>query len=132
MELSIQERLKDLRVKRGLTLDQLAGQTHLSKSALGSHGDEGDSFSSRVYQEPAVSNAVALPAGNGIFTATWTERITHNTLRCNVVCQMGRRPLCPHNKPARCLLCREHSAGCCQQPVSRSVCSFFQTGLTFC
>ena len=34
MELSIQERLKDLRVERGLTLEQLAKQTHLSKSAL--------------------------------------------------------------------------------------------------
>ena len=40
MELSIQERLKDLRVERGLTLEQLAEQTHLSKSALGSY--EGD------------------------------------------------------------------------------------------
>ena len=29
MELSIQERLKDLRVERGLTLEQLAEQTHL-------------------------------------------------------------------------------------------------------
>ena len=40
MELSIQERLKDLRVERGLTLEQLAGQTHLSKSALGSYEAE--------------------------------------------------------------------------------------------
>lgn len=31
MELSIPERLKDLRVERDLTLDQLAEQTHLSK-----------------------------------------------------------------------------------------------------
>ena len=37
MELSIQERLKDLRVERGLTLEQLAEQTQLSKSALGSY-----------------------------------------------------------------------------------------------
>ena len=42
MELSIQERLKDLRVERGLTLEQLAEKTHLSKSALGSY--EGDNF----------------------------------------------------------------------------------------
>ena len=42
MELSIQERLKDLRVERGLTLEQLAEQTHLSKSALGSY--EADEF----------------------------------------------------------------------------------------
>ena len=37
MQLSIQERLKDLRVERGLTLEQLAEETHLSKSALGSY-----------------------------------------------------------------------------------------------
>ncbi|MFQ9639275.1 MAG: helix-turn-helix domain-containing protein, partial [Eisenbergiella sp.] len=37
MTLTIQERLKDLRVERGLTLEQLAEQTHLSKSALGSY-----------------------------------------------------------------------------------------------
>ena len=42
MELSIQERLKDLRVERGLTLEQLAEQTQLSKSALGSY--EADDF----------------------------------------------------------------------------------------
>ena len=42
MELSIQERLKDLRVERGLTLEQLAEQTYLSKSALGSY--EADEF----------------------------------------------------------------------------------------
>lgn len=37
MALTIQERLKDLRVERGLTLEQLAGETGLSKSALGSY-----------------------------------------------------------------------------------------------
>ena len=42
MELTIQERLKDLRVERGLTLEQLAEQTGLSKSALGSY--EADDF----------------------------------------------------------------------------------------
>ncbi len=42
MSLSIQERLKDLRVERGLTLEQLAEQTNLSKSALGSY--EADDF----------------------------------------------------------------------------------------
>ena len=40
MSLSIQERLKDLRVERGLTLEQLAEQTGLSKSALGSYETE--------------------------------------------------------------------------------------------
>ena len=42
MALTIQERLKDLRVECGLTLEQLAEQTHLSKSALGSY--EGDNL----------------------------------------------------------------------------------------
>ena len=37
MALSIQERLKDLRVERRLTLEQLAEQIGLSKSALGSY-----------------------------------------------------------------------------------------------
>ena len=42
MKLTIQERLKDLRVERGLTLEQLAEQTGLSKSALGKY--EADDF----------------------------------------------------------------------------------------
>ena len=41
MELSIQERLKNLRVECGLTLEQLVEQMHLSKSALGSYEAEG-------------------------------------------------------------------------------------------
>nr|WP_305383283.1 helix-turn-helix transcriptional regulator [uncultured Bacteroides sp.] len=40
MSLSIQERLKDLRVERGLTLEQLAERTHHSKSVLGSYEAE--------------------------------------------------------------------------------------------
>ncbi len=40
MALTIQEQLKDLRVERGLTLEQLAGETGLSKSALGSYESE--------------------------------------------------------------------------------------------
>ena len=34
-KLTIQERLKDLRVERGLTLEQLSTETGISKSALG-------------------------------------------------------------------------------------------------
>ena len=48
---------------------------------------------------PAASNALALPGGNGIFTATPTERITHYTLLCKVVCQMGTLP--PLETPTR-------------------------------
>ena len=57
MELSIQERLKDLRVERGLTLEQLAEETHLSKSALGSY--EGDNL--KEHQPPCP-----YPAGKGL------------------------------------------------------------------
>ena len=38
----IQERLKDLRVERGLTLEQLSAETGISKSALGKY--EADDF----------------------------------------------------------------------------------------
>ena len=41
---------------------------------------------------PAASNAPCPPRGNGIFTATPTERITHYTLLRKVVCQMGALP----------------------------------------
>ena len=37
VKLTIPERLKDLRVERGLTLEQLADATGLSRSALGSY-----------------------------------------------------------------------------------------------
>ena len=40
--LTIQERIKDLRVEHGLTLQQLAEQTGLSASALGNY--ENDDF----------------------------------------------------------------------------------------
>ena len=41
-KLTIQERLKDLRVERGLTLEQLSAETSISKSALGKY--EADDF----------------------------------------------------------------------------------------
>lgn len=42
LKLTIQERLKDLRVERGLTLEQLSTETGISKSALGKY--EADDF----------------------------------------------------------------------------------------
>ena len=42
LKLTIQERLKDLRVERGLTLEQLSAETGISKSALGKY--EADDF----------------------------------------------------------------------------------------
>ncbi|RHQ34719.1 hypothetical protein DWY84_03260 [Clostridium sp. AF27-2AA] len=47
---------------------------------------------------PAVSNALALPGGNGIFAATPAERITHYTLQAKS-CTKGKAPLeTPDNK----------------------------------
>lgn len=40
MSLSIQERIKDLRLERKLTLEQLAEQTGLSKSVSGNYESE--------------------------------------------------------------------------------------------
>lgn len=48
---------------------------------------------------PAAPNVLALPGGNGIFTATPTKRITHYTLLRKVVCQMGALP--PLETPTR-------------------------------
>lgn len=58
MALTIQERLKDLRVERGLTLEQLAEKTHLSKSALGSY--EGDGETSKQFQALAKKMMVQM------------------------------------------------------------------------
>ena len=72
---------------------------------------------------PAASNALAFPDGNGIFTATPTERITHYTLRAKS-CAKGVPLWKPRTtKQAVCSPLREHTAVCCQQPVSRSACS---------
>ena len=38
---TIQERLKDLRLNKGLKLEELAEQTGISKSALGSYEKDG-------------------------------------------------------------------------------------------
>ena len=76
---------------------------------------------------PAASNALALPGGNGIFTATPTERITHCTLRCKVVCQ-GASPFGNPGQQNRLNTSRfpvldVQPLFCCQQSVSRSACS---------
>ena len=48
---------------------------------------------------PAASNALALPGGNGIFTATPTERITHYTLQARSCANGGVAPFgFPHKK----------------------------------
>ena len=42
--ISVQERLKDLRVERGLNLEELAQETSISKSALGSYENDNDEY----------------------------------------------------------------------------------------
>ena len=41
-KLTMQEKLKDLRIRKGLNLEQLAEQTQISKSALGSYEADED------------------------------------------------------------------------------------------
>ena len=77
MALTIQERLKDLRVECGLTLGQLAEQTHLSKSALGSYEAEdfkdishytlssGETQTESVAQTGTVSTGMGNMGGSG-------------------------------------------------------------------
>lgn len=57
---------------------------------------------------PVVSNALALPGGNGIFTATPTERITHYTLQAKSCAKWG---LCPLWKPLQEKAVRYPSTG---------------------
>ena len=57
---------------------------------------------------PAASNALALPGGNGIFTATPTERITHYTLQAKSCAKWG---LCPLWKPPQEKAVRYPSTG---------------------
>ena len=42
--ISVQERLKDLRVEQGLNLEELAQKTGISKSALGSYENDNDEY----------------------------------------------------------------------------------------
>ena len=49
---TIQERLKDLRLNKGLKLEELAEQTGISKSALGSY--EKDDFITFVHKSKAA------------------------------------------------------------------------------
>ena len=60
-KLTIQERLKDLRVERGLTLEQLSAETSISKSALGKY--EADDF-----QDISPFSMVALAKFYGVST----------------------------------------------------------------
>ena len=80
MELPIQERLKDLRVERGLTMEQLAERTHLSKSALGSY----EGTSSRI--------SATMPLLNWQRFLEWLKRIAQKSdLLENPKPQRGRK-----------------------------------------
>ena len=72
-KLTIQERLKDLRVERGLTLEQLSVETGISKSALGKY--EADDF-----KDISPFNMVELAKFYGVSTdylLGLTERKNH-------------------------------------------------------
>ena len=72
-KLTIQERLKDLRVERGLTLEQLSAETGISKSALGKY--EADDF-----KDISPFSMVALAKFYGVSTdylLGLTERKNH-------------------------------------------------------
>ena len=63
-KLTIQERLKDLRVERGLTLEQLSAETGISKSALGKYeADDFKDISPFSVVELAKFYVHRLPAG---------------------------------------------------------------------
>ena len=61
LKLTIQERLKDLRVEKGLTLEQLAEQTGISKSALGKYETE-------EYKDMSPFNLATLAKFYGVST----------------------------------------------------------------
>ena len=61
LKLTIQERLKDLRIERKLTLEQLAEQTGISKSALGKYETE-------EYKDMSPFNLVTLAKFYGVST----------------------------------------------------------------
>ena len=66
MDTTIQERLKDLRVERGLTLEQLAEETHLSKSALGSY--EGDNLKDISHHALLVAECLSIDELSQVYT----------------------------------------------------------------
>ena len=74
--LTIQEKLKDLRVERGLTLDELAGQTSISKSALGSYETD-------EYKDISHYRVVTLAKFYGV-SADYLLGITENKGHPNV------------------------------------------------
>lgn len=73
MALSIQERLKDLRVERRLTLEQLAEQTGLSKSALGSY--ESDDY--KDISHHAINRLADIYDVTTDYLLAWTETKSH-------------------------------------------------------
>ena len=59
-KLTIQERLKDLRVERSLTLEQLSAETGISKSALGKY--EAERFQGhQPFSMVELANSTACP-----------------------------------------------------------------------
>ena len=74
-QLTIQEKLKDLRVERGLTLEQLAAQVDISRSALGA-------YESNDYKDISHTNLMQLARFYGV-SADYLLGLTDNREQVN-------------------------------------------------
>lgn len=74
-QLSIQERLKDLRVEKGLSLEELAAETGLSKSALGS-------YETNYHKDISHTAIIALAKFHGV-SADYLLGLSENRSECS-------------------------------------------------
>ena len=88
--ISVQERLKDLRVERGLNLEELAQETGISKSALGSYENDNDEYKeinhgsllklADFYKAVSYTHLVpALPAATPFSLSLPSQSVRHPT-----------------------------------------------------
>ena len=61
VQLTIQEKLKDLRVERGLTLEELEAEVNISKSTLGSYEND-------EYKDINHTSLITLAKYYGVYT----------------------------------------------------------------
>ena len=61
VQLTIQEKLKDLRVERGLTLEELEAEVNISKSTLGSYEND-------AYKDISHTSLITLAKYYGVST----------------------------------------------------------------
>lgn len=65
VQLTIQEKLKDLRVERGLTLEELEAEVNISKSTLGSYEND-------EYKDISHTSLITLAKYYGVSTDSLT------------------------------------------------------------